>query len=653
MPDLVRRPSPSPSSVLAQPSSASADLDAAAARPRNRRLVSTAAAADTTAGASGASSSLFSSGTLGTSTSRGASPIPSARLGSTGRPADRLYASSSRSVSTTPTRTKGKAAGSWAPGWAAVQDFASSLLAGGDGAYDREARLADGGSGSRSAARPVRRGIGAGSRLVPDRWGPEPPGKSRPRLDDVAAGTLTQREAALRARKMASVLESHEGVNGGLDIAGKFKRRTSDEDFGRAAQARGQETDEYLAYIHHVQPTDTYAGIVLRYRCREDVFRKANGLWSRDNVQVQKWLVLPVDACEVKGRPCEAPSYYNQDIDLLAPIPGAGEGSERQRGGASEGLFTIGNGKLTEQPKAAAEGEWPWTHVRWVTIDGFKTPVEIGRVARKTMGYFRPRRKKSLHTVSTLSTPRASLDAPGRTLSSTDAVGSPGSSTSRRHSLLTSRPAWAYGASPSPVTRSRGASGGADDLRPTWMQRPGGVGTMSREIRAPGPDNDYFNTWAKKHLPGLTIESLPSMSIMGSETARFGFDVREAAAGIVESSFEDGRDATSASQQGSGLDKAAVAIEAWLRGAFAKRPATPLGGSARGRQPEDGDLIELADTNSDDGRAAALVGPGNDLMDSGLLNLTKYGSSSRSDGEGAVRGRILGGGVGAKDKKVN
>lgn len=169
------------------------------------------------------------------------------------------------------------------------------------------------------------------------------------------------------------------------------------------------------------------------------------------------------------------------------------------------------------------------------------------------------------------------------------------------------------------------------------MRRPGGVGTLSRSVRAPGPEKDYFNTWTKKHLPGLKIESLPSMAVMGSETARFGFNNEEAAA-IIESPFEEGRDASAANKQGTGLDKAAMTIETWLRGAWAKRPNTPILGPSRTRPHVDGDpdLIELEDTNSEDGP----IGSG--LLDQAIPDLPNLGngSSSRSDGNGsALRGR--------------
>jgi hypothetical protein len=162
---------------------------------------------------------------------------------------------------------------------------------------------------------------------------------------------------------------------------------------------------------------------------------------------------------------------------------------------------------------------------------------------------------------------------------------------------------------------------------------------MSRSIRAPGPGKDYFNTWTNKHIPGLNIDELPSMSVMGAETAHWG--IVKDSSGIVESPFEEGRDASTVNRQGTGLDRAAAAVETWLRGALAKRPSTPLRGN-RARSSSDqfgasgsmGDLIELADTGSDDGRL-------NGDATNSFLDGTALGSSSRSEASGSVRGRLL------------
>lgn len=608
-------------STTARLTTAAHDVEA---RPRNRR----AGTAGDAVVSSSRSNSLLRT-TPSQTPSRGPSPVPAMRIGPSSRASSRTPVARSFTGDSTSSTGKSWLDGhQWTSGWASVQEFATSLLSG-DAHQTSHPR------------RPINRlSGGLAQNHQPTEWGPEPPAEPRPGIQDVAAGTLAEREAAYKARKTAAVLESHEGVNGGLDTTGKYKRRNSDANDGELSS--NPEVQDQLVYIHHVQPNDTYAGIILRYRCREDAFRKANGLWSRDNIHLRKWLALPVDACEVKGRPCDAPSDCAQKVDHLATTPRATPGflSRGPKTPTSpnphEDYFASQNGTTSENPatETAIEDEKPWSHVRWVKIDNCQEPVEIARVSRKALGYFPPRRKKSVRTISTLSTPRGSFDVPSISLSS-DVVDSPGSLSGRRLSLMASHPqiSSTYASSAPTPSRSRVGSGN-DNIRPAWMRRPGGVGTLGRSVKAPGPEKDYFNSWAKKHIPSLNIDSMPSMAIMGSESARFGFYNDEAAA-IVESPFEEGRDATSTTRQGTGLDKAAAAIETWLRGAWAKRPNTPILGPSRPRGG-DGDLIELEDTNSEDGRLSGLLDQG----DAGLPN-SNYGSSSRSDGESALlRGRM-------------
>ncbi|KAI0161634.1 carbohydrate-binding module family 50 protein [Hypoxylon sp. FL1284] len=548
--------------------------------------------------------------------SRGVSPMPSARLGNS------KLLSSGRSSPSSAAFSRGLLEGAWTPSWASVQDFASSLL---DGGYSSDPSRPNSSGGNKPRPKSVWKGFGAGSTKggkSSSKWGPAPPTESRPAANDIAAGSLAEREAQLKARKTASVLESYEGVNGGLDVSGKYKRRNSDE------TPRGTSEpviEEQLAYLHHVQPTDTYAGIT-------------NGLWSRDNIQIRKHLMIPVDACEVKGRPCDPPSEQSRQVDHLATTPQTADfaspfGSPPQpQQTLHDSYFESISSKMAGKMPQDGE-EQPWTHARWVKLDAVPEPVEIVRVSRKTMGFFPPRRKKSIHTVSAFSTPRHSLELSKTITNTPEAIDSPGRLSSRRPSSLSARPTPASLGTSS--TRSRVTSLGEADGMPAWMRRPGGVGSMGRSVKAPGPAKDYFNTWVNKRLPGFNIDSMPSMSVMGSETAHFGFNSSaEETSGIVESPFGDGREATSPPRNGMSLEHAAASIETWLRGAWAKRPSTPILSSHR-RPPEDLDLIELTDTNSDDGRVSMLER----VPEAGLLNQNLHGSTGRSEGEGSVRGR--------------
>ncbi|KAI0025542.1 carbohydrate-binding module family 50 protein [Xylariomycetidae sp. FL0641] len=559
--------------------------------------------------------------------SRGVSPMPAARL----------TASKDGRSSPSAAFSRGLLEGSWAPAWASVQDFATTLL---DGGYNSEPSRPSSRAGSKPKSKSsiwkTLGGTGTLSRKTSENWGPAPPSsKSRPSPDDIAAGSLAEREAQLKARRTASVLESHDGVNGGLDVTGRYKKRNSDENARSASQPV---IEEHLVYLHHVQPTDTYAGIVLRYRCLEHAFRKINGLWSRDNIQIRKHLFIPVDACEVKGRPCDPPAFPGQKVDLLAPTPQTSDptGQNASSPGSQQPIhddyFSPLNGRTAEQPGQSDEDQ-PWTHVRWVRLDSLQEPVEIVRVRRTNVGYFPPRRKKSLRTVSAVSTPRHSLELSKAVTNVSEIVASPSQYSSRRQSSTSGRPTAASLGSPSSV-RSRGNSIGQDGI-PAWMRRPGGVGSMGRSVKAPGPARDSLNTWVNKRLPGFNIDNLPSMSIMGSETAHFGFNKKAeegTGTGIVESPYEEGRDATVPARNGIGLEQAAASIETWLRGAWVKGTSTPKLGSQR-RNGDDLDLIELTDTNSDDGRSSSI----GRMPEAGLLNQDFQGSTGRNEREGTIR----------------
>lgn len=180
------------------------------------------------------------------------------------------------------------------------------------------------------------------------------------------------------------------------------------------------------------------------------------------------------------------------------------------------------------------------------------------------------------------------------------------------------------------------------------MRRPGGVGTFGKNVRMPGPANDGLNTWAKKHIPGLAIDGLPSTSILAAESARLGFGGEELGR-IVEGPATVGGSGTITpslgqgnGSSGLGLENAAAAIEGWVR-RLAIKPGTPKL-KARNIVSADGtDLIELLDgTGSDDGRGFEL-NPGS--VRSGT---PVGGASGREDLDAVVRGR---GGAGLKAGK--
>lgn len=648
----------------------------------------------------------------------------------------------------------GKGGGWGVPSWSAVSGFATGLLSGAASAVNGGVGY---GLGSDGDGRNRRKdGSGRPAHRHADSWGPEPPGQDggRPKIEDVAAGTHSDREAALRAARTASLLEG----SAALDVHGRgaaglwsHKKRASGDDTrtgswtagfgsGTAAAAAsggasgayhdsvassgttdGQEEPLQLVYVHAVAPRDTYAGIVLRYRIvREDAFRRTNGLWSKDDlaIQARRWIAVPVDACDVVGRPCEAPDgSVSGEPDLLASTPDHTSSAPQQQRDGDLGLHLNGDGK--QQPPTPRENpDQPWTHVRWVTLDGFPRPVEIGRVSRRAMGFFPPRRRRRVgstgRTSTTLSSPRQSLDGPssdaGKPASPGMSAGSgTGTPTRTRVSSLIG---------PSIDNAHRDGSLHSQSSIPRWMRRPGGVGTLTASSRSsgpshrrpalPGPERDVLNAFATRHFPSIVpdAESMPSMSVMGAETARIGLLSHSPSSGsgigIVESpSLAHAGDElaslnhlaaaarTGAGGSGSGpntgmlLDRAANAVEQWVRVAvrsasaaaasavagakhasgsagtpvLGPRKGSMLGGSpARGGlsggdsmgsgqgalslldDPAASDLIELADSNDDDGRwmIGASAGSGAAADASGWSNGGGVVPRGRSAASGAA-----------------
>jgi LysM repeat protein len=547
---------------------------------------------------------------------------------------------------------KGLWEGGWTGSWTALQGLASSVLGTDVVEHNSEREGAGMGRKEGDAGRTRERRHSA-ARKAPATWGPS--GGLRRRGDSIGAGTLEERDLAVKAMKTASVLESHEGANGGLDVNGKYKRRTSLE----RPSTSGQKTEDQdtLVYVHHVQPSDTLAGVVLKYNCQPAVFRKANGLYPNDMIQVREVVFLPVDACAVKGRPCDPPSANNA-VDLLGPTPeiedpptsgraytngGAWGHKSQDAGSATSPLFDTYN---IEQTKTDEGEEKPWVHVRWVLLDSSPsaTPIEIARLPRKTLGYFPPRRRKSHANSSTVSTPRASFDLHSMPQLSEEYSESAINTSPRQLSNIGS-PSREGSYFPAPTSNplSRRISSSNPSAPPKWLRGPGGVGTF--DVRGPGPAQDSLNLWASKHVPILGIGYLPSSSATGGEMVSYGFADELASIAEMPHSYSTAAGSGAATPSGGGhgigmgLEHAAAAIEGWVRRlAIKAAPGTPKLGIGNKAAPElgEGDLIELLDgAGSDDGRGFEPLG-----MDSSRPVLG--GGSGRDDHMATLRGRLQG-----------
>ena len=343
----------------------------------------------------------------------------------------------------------------------------------------------------------------------------------------------------VQARKRETLL----AANGQImpDVSGRHKRRDSDETNHATAPLGEQDDRDALVYLHKVKPEDTLAGVMIKYSCQPNVFRKANRLWPNDSIQIRKTVVLPIDACGVKGRRILEPGKPTENpedarIEEITPTPtgfqspwGHVHESPREKGTPLSSMPTSPSISISlSNPE-----EPPWKHDSWVMIDGFQDAVEIARLSHKHLGYFPRSRRKSL-TFSDLETPPASLDLPRESYQSS----------ARGH-----------------ISKSRSSSG---SYLTHQLQGPGGVGTMGREVRSPGPGQDGLNKLFAAHLPNLSPRK----------------------------SFES---VNSTSSHGNGsIENVGGAIEGWMRKLATKavssvQPSTLEGGSRAG------DLIELSE----------------------------------------------------------
>jgi hypothetical protein len=396
----------------------------------------------------------------------------------------------------------------------------------------------------------------------------------------------------VRAMKRKDLMSANEHLM--PDAVGRIKRRNSDERLSASAPPSENEDRDGLIYIHHVRPQDTLAGISIKYNCQQPVLRKANRMWPNDSVQTKKVLLLPVDACGVKGRPVQGPDALPEE-DLLLGEYGDSSGRETTNGDACNGLPNGWNvprqkdSEINSTPSSSAETESPWKHDSWVLLPNDKQPTQIGRMPRRALGFFPPARRKSI-AYSDASTPRASVDLPRSSTSTNPTTSSPTQTRPRAMSNLSSV-----------STHSRQKNPSSNG----WgLHGPGGVGTLNRNVRSPGPaqDGQYIKKFAT-YLPNVAPP--PSQEYFTPwAPSLLDADAGHYASGTV----------TPMSGAGVDLQEIGGAIEGWVRkvGTQAQKLLTEPGTPGQGKRSavsvlgavggDLGDLIELQDDAFDDER---------------------------------------------------
>ncbi|MCJ1485410.1 hypothetical protein MMC06_005584 [Schaereria dolodes] len=491
-------------------------------RPRNRRLISIEDGADQNGPSISSRSTPLSSIASSTFSSRAVSPIPNTNPSCSTRPAQRVItAERPQALSST------SATGLWETSWSSLQGIASNLLG-----NDILGSTKDTPSSSTRPSRKRRpldatNGRKAGS-VQPSQWGP-PGGADK----HVGNGSQEDRVAKLQAKKRETLLAAN-GHNL-PDSFGRYKRRLSEERGATSAPPTERDDRDALVYLHHVQPSDTLAGITIKYHCQAAVFRKVNRLWPNDSVQIRKTVYIPIDSCGVKGRKLPEPStdlnsLASEGLEDETKTPTVSHSRWGDSAQSSEARETPSSSIRTSPSISASNTEEPpWKHDSWVLIDSHATAVEIARLPRRSLAFFPPSRRKSVSYYD-LDTPPVSLDIPRSSCSN---------ASPRRH-------------------QSRSSSG---SCFANQLQGPGGVGTLGKEIKNPGPAQDSLNKLFAAHLPNVAPRA----------------------------SFE-----SATSNSSTGIENVSGAIEGWVRKMATRAAASVQSPRMNGRSGV-GDLIELTD----------------------------------------------------------
>ncbi|KAL8674220.1 MAG: hypothetical protein Q9168_001388 [Polycauliona sp. 1 TL-2023] len=451
--------------------------------------------------------------------------------------------------------------GFWDAPWSSIQGLASQLLSGSDASVETVISHP-----SNRKRRPLAATHDRTTSAPPTQWGPSSAaGKA------LGKGSQEARLAYVQAKRREGLLAANGHVR--PDASGRFKRRDSDERDRGCVPPRESEDKDMLVYLHRVKQQDTLAGVMIKYNCQPNFFRKTNRLWPNDSIQIRKVVMLPVEACGVRGRKVsdtfETPKMLieGHDDDCMPAPPHELNPSwaSQPKVPASQETAPSSGPSSPSISVTGPEGSEPaWKHDSWVLIDGFVDAVEIARLPRRTIGFFpRSRRKSNFFSDDVGSPPGSSLDLP------------------RLSFQATSNP----NASPRRNNKSRSSSN--SNYPSLHLQGPGGVGTLGKDVHGPGPAPDGLNNLFAAHLPNVAPRE----------------------------SFESARSNASST----GIENVGGAIENWVRKMANKAVLSVQSPSLSTSGTSTGDAIEL--TNA---------------FEAGMDIDGERGSNGAADGAGAV-----------------
>ncbi|ETI27542.1 hypothetical protein G647_09733 [Cladophialophora carrionii CBS 160.54] len=515
--------------------------------------------------------------------SRGVSPNESAlnrskstdksRVGRTNKPQTR-----SSSSSQAPAADKQSI---WEP-WGSLQGFASTFLGNTTSSPPKDKNV-----GTFKTPLWMKQDKNYTSKMSTPQWGP-----SMNTSASAARDAIEERKAMVQAKKREALLMA--GATENRDSLGRFKRRDSDADTAIGGQT--DTSDDALVYMHKVEEGDTLAGVIIKYNCPPDLFRKVNRFWPNDNIQTRTRVLVPLEGSTVKGRKVDSPylsrDLFDSSLEHLSmqdqPKPN-GASSPNGVHSPSRPSSSMASSTLTSEPLSIITSMSDATelkHDSWVMLPNFKEAVEVLRVPRRALGYFpRPRQKSNatLTTSSTASTPKTSFDMLRHP---------PTHAAQQSISLNASpvrRPVFPASRLGSSGRQRSSSTSGNGNVFAEVLRGPGGVGDLRglrTQMSRPGPADDPLNRKFNQYFPDFLPppENIPRSGLSRTPTSR----------ATPRASMDSVRSVRSNSSSSGLAGEVSGAIQGWVRtmaGAPGKRDRSAAVDKL-------GDLIEL-ETNSE------------------------------------------------------
>jgi hypothetical protein len=569
----------------------SANTSTSTLRPRNNRLISYLEEypSDNDVSTEAASTSTSTSHSPGTTPIRGRN---------TAQPIERLGRTQNRSTSENVGR---RPSSLWDP-WSSIQGVASSLLGGGENSTSMARK------GSIKTPVWMKQDARFKTTTAISEWGPDGETKIS------HSGSIEDRQAIVQAKKREALLLSC--TQEGKDKLGHIKRKASYDAAADMTSPGLDTSSDALVYKHKVQPQDTMAGVTIKFSCQPEAFRKVNRFWPNDNIQTRKHVLLPVDACSVRGRKLDDAT----SLELLTTQLNNVEldSSKRSISPRAQQFSSIDLSPMVATPKLISSNEEDYIHDSYVILPAFPEPVEILRIPRKSLGYFPRARRKSAHRApdSMASTPKTSFDMLRHPPTHAAQQAAAALNTNLQQSL-SSNPSSARSSRLSTSTRARSSSTTSTTTSNSnngWILRgPGGVGTLRglrSEVSRPGPAEDQLNQKFAHYFPSLVLQSDQEDAATGSNNRPPRSRTNTVSRSPYRSGPRASTDSIRSTRSNSSTFGAGVSgVESFVRklATAGKRPDLPRSSSGNllnpmglpiGGETGLGDLIEL-ETNPD------------------------------------------------------